>query len=528
MKKLTQIAGLTAIVLTLGVGVTACGQSGPSAADSETLTWGVSSSPEALDIAHGFDAISISAQRLLLDTVLGVTSDGELVPGIAEKWETPDPLTYVFHLRKDATFWNGDPVTADDVVFSLKRHLDPEVGSQAAVSVAAVKDVIAVDDSTVRVEMTTPDRQFLAVSALIWQVVQQSFAEEHAEDLGSPEVLTMGSGPYSVNSFSSADGLKLERNDEYWGNPGAFESVDMTIVPDAETLRSAIANGKIDGTFGVPSSELGAWEGTDGIAVHTAKANRTYYLSFDTTEAPLDDVHVRRAIAAATDREGIMQAVTAGRGTLAFAPMPFSQVVTAAAGEDAVEDYLSALPEGAYDLDLARRELAQSAHPDGFDLTVRYMNSDPGYAKVLQAMSASLQEIGINVILKEQTREAWGAQMWAHEELGMQVMSAMYISAEPAETLPDILSAASAKPNGYGTAQYTTPTLETLIERLRAATDAELGDAAMAVLKENAEVMAYFPLFYPLQAVAVNESVDYLNYGTFNGQWHDLVVPADQ
>lgn len=526
MSRRTRVASLVAIAITLGLGVSACGQSSQPAADTDTLTWGIVDAPTALDIAHGFDPTSIAAQRLILDTVVGVTSEGELVPGIAESWDTPDPLTYVFHLRQDATFWNGDPVTADDVVYSLTRHLDPQVASQAAISVAAVKDVTATDDHTVTVTMSTPDRQFLAVSALIWQVVQRDYAEEHVEDLGSPEVLTMGSGPYSVDSFSSAEGLSLVRNEDYWGSDGSFGSVRMKIVPDAETLRMAIANGQIDGTFAVPASELTAWEGTDGVTVQTAKANRTYYLSFDTKTAPLDDVHLRRAIAYATDREGIMQAVTGGRGTLAGAPIPFAQVATAAGGADNVDTYLADLPLLPYDLDAAKAELAQSNSPDGVELKVRYMNSDPGYAKVLQAMSSSLKEIGVTLVLDEQTRETWGAEMWAHENLGMQAMAATYISADPAETLPDILSAVSAEPNGYGTAQYTTPEMESKIDALRAATDEELGAATMSVLQANSEAMAYYPLFYPLQAVAVNSHLEYVNYGTFNGQWHDLVVPA--
>ena len=96
----------------------------------DMLTWAHPAAPPNLDYVHTLDFTTPSVLSNSLEGLLAFDPDGTLQPSLAESWSQPDPLTYVYKLRPDVTFWNGDPLTADDVVFSLNQHIDPDVGSQ--------------------------------------------------------------------------------------------------------------------------------------------------------------------------------------------------------------------------------------------------------------------------------------------------------------------------------------------------------------------------------------------------------------
>ncbi|WP_283133948.1 ABC transporter substrate-binding protein [Rhizohabitans arisaemae] len=513
---------LACAVLALSMVLSACGRDAGESADRsksssgteiDKFTWGITGEPTSLDIAHGFDGVSAQIQNELLDTVLDIGLDGKLKPGIAESWTRKDPTTYVYTIRKGVKFWDGSPVTPEDVAYSLSRHLDEKVASQAGFFVSNVKEVTAGGDHEVTVTLKKPSVNFEYMPSLVWQVVKKSFAEKHPRDLGSPTVLTMGTGPYKVKSFSPASGAILERNDHYWGGKPAIKTIQFKIIGDVETLRLAVQGGEIDATAYVDVENARRWTAIREAQTHFARANGVYYLSFDVTAKPYDDVHVRRAIGHMVDRASLSAAE--GRTVSAYSVIPEPQLNTLLGAEEATR-FTATLPKYDFDVAKARAELAKSKYPNGFEAELPYSGDDTTVKKVVQNLSQNLKQIGITLTPKPIPGDKWVAQLYAHKDLGMQILSASYSTPDPGEMLPDVIGAASAKPNHFNLSNYTTPTIEKGLSDLTTATGAQRQQVVKSIVTELADQVPYQPLYYFDTGLALNRTYALaVEYGTW-------------
>nr|BFD96000.1 hypothetical protein KitaXyl93_73600 [Kitasatospora sp. Xyl93] len=198
--------GLVGGALTASLLLTGCAT---AAGDPDTLTMATTSPPNVLDIAHGFTGPCTLVQFAVLESPVTRDENGKVVPQLAQSWTEPDPVTYVFKLRQGVVFSDGSPMTAEDVAFSLERHTDPKVASEAASMVAAVESVRATGPDEVTVVLKAPTQTFLSNVAVMWQVVPKKLAAAHPQDLGTPASPTLGTGPYKVTRFSGTEGITL-------------------------------------------------------------------------------------------------------------------------------------------------------------------------------------------------------------------------------------------------------------------------------------------------------------------------------
>lgn len=495
----TLVAGATTSALLLS-GCATSG-SGGDRANTDTLTLATAAAPNVLDIAHGFNTPSTLAQFAILDTVVTLGEDGSIQPSLAESWTEPKPGTYVFKLRPGVVFSDGSPVTADDVAFSLRRHTDPKVASQAASTVTLVKKVEATGEHEVTVELKSPTPTFLPNAALVWQVVPRRLAEAHPDDLGTPEAPTLGTGPYKVASFS-VDGLTLERNDRWWGGKAPMAKVKITAISEPEAMRLAIASGSVDGTTVVPPQDARKWEGMKQVKVRYYPGMSTAFLALNVKNKYLSDVHVRRAIAHAVDRAAVQRTAVGDKASPASTILPLPQLQAMYGPEH--EQVAASLPAYPHDLAAAKAEMAKSAYPDGFPLKVTYP-SDDQRVDALQSVAADLAKIGIQVELKAMPRDAERAKRFRHEDLTMSLTELGYGTPDPGETLPDLLGSVAAKPQGFNFAQYTTPELDTKLDRMLGLKGEERKAEVKEILVEAAEQMPYVPLYYVHYGIALNE-----------------------
>ncbi|MFI9551923.1 ABC transporter substrate-binding protein [Nonomuraea endophytica] len=487
-------AATAAVVLAL---TTACSSGASPAQTRDSLVWGLATAPNSLDIAHGFNKSSTLVQSAVLDTIVALDSTGKPVPRLAD-WTQPDPATYLFTLRKGIRFSDGTPLTADDAAFSLSRHLDPKVASQAASYFTGVKRVEAVGEDQVRVTMKRPSPAFLAVAATAWQVTPRKLAEAHPKDLGSPEVGTVGTGPFRVSRFSLTSGVVLERNPSYWGKQPALRKVEFKTIPDPETLRLAVRSGEVDATDGLNVRDARKWTNLPGVKAIFYPGNAIAYLSLALKSGPLKDPHVRKAIAHAVDRKAVAQLMTAGHGTPATIMLPKPQI-TALYGDD-----LPGLPEHAHDLAAAKAELAKSGYPDGFELKAPYASTgDTG--TVMQAVAADLAKIGIRLVLEPSPPDQYVSRVMEHDRLSIQFVNLAYGTPEPIEVLPDLVSRASAEPQGFNFSGYGTAETDRRLDVLSSATGEEKKTQVTALLKEIAEQVPYVPLYSADYAAALSE-----------------------
>ncbi len=375
------------LLATAACGTTAGGSSSAASADGAggTLVF-ARTSRGVTDLDPTADELATNNAYTLdkiFEPLVELQPDGSIEPLLAASYETSDDgLTWTFTLRDDVTFSDGSALDAGDVVFTLERHL--EVGGALPLT-APITDVAATDDRTVALTLSEPYAPLLADLATFANVILP-------EDLGGVDEdaffqAPVGTGPFTVADWDRTSGeITLAANTTYWqGRPGVDEVV-FTVVDDDTQLLQQVQAGQVDVIDAVPAANVADLEADDRVEVATWDSWQQGLLAFDTVDGAFADVHLRRAVASALDREAIAGATTFGTAEPATTFLPptiqFSAQDTAILG---------------YDLATARDELARSATPDGLSTTLIVEGSSVSQTQQAQAVQAALAEIGVAV-----------------------------------------------------------------------------------------------------------------------------------
>jgi peptide/nickel transport system substrate-binding protein len=286
--------------------------------DPNTLVMVIESSPVNLDPRVGTDAYSERVAELIFDPLVRKDDHFNLLPWVAQKWEIPDPQTYIFHLRKGIQFHDGRPLTSRDVKWTLDSYSNGTVVSIRAATYQYVRSVDAPDDSTVIIHLKEPD------STLLWNLSGGAFG---IVPYGSGKELAanpVGSGPFRFVRLDPDSQVLLERNDKYWAKPPNVERVRLNIVPDATTRALELRKGSADL---VASNSLGAdmvnsLRRDPRLKVQREPGTGLLYVAFNLRDPILKDVRVRQAMAFAIDRQPILNALFGGFGRLADSVLP--------------------------------------------------------------------------------------------------------------------------------------------------------------------------------------------------------------
>ncbi|WP_274585533.1 ABC transporter substrate-binding protein [Neisseria leonii] len=289
-------------------------------AEKQSVTINNAAEPESLDPhkVSGVPESNISRQMFV-----GLTStdnDGNTVPGLAEKWETEDNKVWRFTLR-DAKWSDGEPVTAEDVVFSFRRLTDPATASPYATYLADAKmlnaqeivdgkakpdtlGVKALDAKTVELTLTEPvpylPDMLVHTSP---KVVSKKAVETHGDKWTQPENIVVN-GPYKLKSWTVNERIVLERNPQYFDNANTkIDEVTMLAVPSSTTDVNRFKAGEIDVTQDeIPTEQFKSLQAELGDQLKVSPKLCTYYYEFNHTKAPFDNPNVRKALTLAFDR----------------------------------------------------------------------------------------------------------------------------------------------------------------------------------------------------------------------------------
>ena len=229
-----------AVLSLLLVGVVLAGWGCSAPHDPQTVVMLIESSPLNLDPRIGTDAQSERISSLIFDSLLRRDRSSNLQPWLAERWESPDPLTYIFHLRRDVRFHDGKPLTARDVLYTFQSLLSGRIKSIKASSYGLIASVEASDDFTVVFRLKEPHASFL------WNLTQGAIGivpEGSAEELPRHPI---GSGPFRFLSATQDENVILERNPNAWATPPRIERVEFKVVPDATTRALELRKGTAD------------------------------------------------------------------------------------------------------------------------------------------------------------------------------------------------------------------------------------------------------------------------------------------
>lgn len=282
----------------------------------DTLTWNLPYEPLSLDAMHSFNYAENTVIANMCESLLRLTPDLATAPGLAVRMDQPDALTQVYTLRDDVRFWDGTPMTADDVAYSLERQRNPDNGSYFATYYGHVKSVAATGAHQVTVTFTQPDAMFAqAMATAAGAVTQRAFTERAGADVGTPQTGVMCTGPYRFDAWQPGRDLRITRNDDYWDpalRPRATH-VDFSFIADESTAVNALRSGAVDGQFFyLPPAGLVQLRKDDGLTLDFGRSLVYFALVTANPGGPLADVRVRQALSAMIDRTAIAGVVLQG------------------------------------------------------------------------------------------------------------------------------------------------------------------------------------------------------------------------
>ncbi|MBK5091260.1 ABC transporter substrate-binding protein [Burkholderia sp. R-69927] len=352
-----------------------------------TLRLGVGADALALDPIASSDNPSIWTELLIYDQLVRPSKDGKkLEPGIAESWTvTPDGKEFHFKLRPDARFSNGQPVTAADVVFSLKRAAGEK--SSWASFFRPISSYSVIDDHTVVMKLDKPFTPMLnnlamfSASILPAKLVQDQGAAffEHP----------IGSGPFVLKNWVRGQQQVFVKNPYFWEkNKLGIDGANIEIVPEDNARVLKLKAGELDAIVGIPYNQVDTLKGDPSIAVHEAPVFRVDLVQLNTTKKPFDDKRVRQALNFAVDKEAIIKGILRGNGRVATSSIPVM-----AYNNTNLKPY-------PVDLAKARSLLAEAGFANGFKTTMLVPGGDAVERQVASTIQAELGQIGVVVELQ--------------------------------------------------------------------------------------------------------------------------------
>jgi peptide/nickel transport system substrate-binding protein len=357
------------------------GSDGAAPSDGGTATGGtvrigMAGYPDSLNPGNGVLSESYYMYELVYDTPVGVTADGEFVPELATEWtvdEADDVATYTLTIRDDATFHDGEPLTAQDVAFTMQLYKDTEDFPFLPSYVAPFDTIEATDDSTVVLTTAAPIANFEASMAFVYVLPMHIWESvEDPVEFGNDEMI--GSGPFKFAEASQGEFVELEANTEHWSMPPNVGGVIFQTFDADDARVTALTTGQIDAMLDVPETAIPALQNAENVTVHIADVaaggslTDIFFNIVEDENCPteevedavcsghpaLKDLAVRQALAHATDKEQLVTVATSGTGS------PGLSLVPPGLGEF----YASEIEDYAFDIDEANAILDEAGYED--------------------------------------------------------------------------------------------------------------------------------------------------------------------
>ncbi len=373
-------------------------QDTPKEATAQVLKYGTDAEPVGLD-PHTISAVaSVRIFRQIYNTLIDVDDNMNFIPELAESWEQPDDLTYIFKLRQGVKFHNGREMKADDVKYSFERILNPETAALGKSYYDSVSTIDVVDDYTVKFILKEPFAPFMTnLTSLYGAIVPKEVVEENTNLMQ----VACGTGPFILKEWVPDNKVILTKNPDYFveGEP-KLDSIEYYVMTDEASRIAALRTGNVH-LIKLPASSISLVEGNDDITIMDYQSNDYLFLGFNLDLDKFKDVRVRQAISYAVNRQEIIDLVYDGEATIAgFVPPAMGRWSMDFASEDLYQQ----------NIEKAKQLMADAGYPDGFETTIAVglLDDIRGAGEILQKQ---LEEIGIKATIQNlesgQYIDAW-------------------------------------------------------------------------------------------------------------------------
>ncbi|MFD5248190.1 ABC transporter substrate-binding protein [Amycolatopsis sp. NPDC058340] len=377
-------------------------QTPPAAGDVDKVTWALpQGEPPTIDPVKSGDYSANAVVLNLCEPLMRLKPDFSVEPGLAESVAQPDGSTFVFTIRPDVRFWNGNPVTAADVADSLRRNLDPKNTPAHGDVFRHVRAVEETGPRQVTVKLAAPDAQFLNSMAGVQSAISEKASVDKAgAAYGTPGTGVMCSGPFKFDSWTPGERIVVTRNDGYWGAKAKAARFEFVFFTDDSTLTSALLSGEIDGTYEAPIGSFSTLRTSSSGKLYLGPSTQSLSIGPVSPKGPAADPRVREALDLAIDKNSLVRNVLHGAGAplrtftppLLWAGHPAKTVFDAAYQE---------LPDTST-ADLVRaKELIRQAAPGPEPLKLVIPSGDQMTLQTATIVQAAAKEIGLAITIEQ-------------------------------------------------------------------------------------------------------------------------------
>ncbi|MEU8325516.1 ABC transporter substrate-binding protein [Nonomuraea sp. NPDC048881] len=475
----------------------------PAKGPVDAVTWALYAEPQSLDYAYAFDYPPNTVLANVCEQLMRITPGFRVEPGLASKAESPDPGRWVYTIRQGVRFHDGSPLTADDVVASMRRHMDPAVGSYWVSSYQNVKSVEKTGPMEVTVHLKKPDHLFneqMGTSA--GTIESAAFLAAQGAGYGTPDKGVNCTGPYSLDKWEKGQAINLKRFDGYWDPAlkARAATVRNVFISDPAARVNALLSGEADGSYLVPTTGFTRLGSASSGKLYFGPNTAAVSLIPLDLKGPLGDLRLRKALSMALDRKAILQASVAGVATPAKAPAAIGAWGIA---PEAAKQYYAKLPELSTDLEGARK-LVKEAGGTGKKIVIATSTMAPDIGVIANAVQAAGQAIGLRVEQKAVAPDAYSALFSdpkARQGVDL-VMTIWYDSTpDPLEFYGILQTGNFANYGGYSDPEY-----DRLVDQAGAEADPAARAAVVAKLQEIAvRDMVWIPLYEVPHSMFLNK-----------------------
>ena len=391
-RKIIALALCAALIPTVALG--AC--SGDKKDASSRIVVGIPQDLE--DSLDPHEAVAAGTKEILFNIYEGLLKPdetGNLIPAVAKEYSVSDDgLTYSFVLRDGVKFHNGNPVTAEDVKYSIEKSAGMTGGETLIAAFSNIKSVTVRDANTVDIVLNEPDIDFPAYIA-------NTNAAIIPKDNENPRTNPVGTGPYMYVSRSPQENVELKKFDEYWGTPANIENITLKIIPNADSIVMNLNGGSVDMFARLTVTQTKQL--AKGFNVLEGEMNLVQAVYLNHAVEPFDNVDVCRALSYAVDVDNILELTSDGKG------FPVGSSMFPAFGKY-YEDLSDTYP---YDPEKAKELLAKAGYPDGFTFSITVPSNYQPHIDTAQVVAEQLKKVGVNAQIKLVEWNTWLSDVYS-------------------------------------------------------------------------------------------------------------------
>lgn len=459
----------------------------------DSVTWSLYAEPQSLDYAYAYDYPPNTVLANVCEQLQRITPDMKVEPGLAIATAAPDPLKWVYTIRPGVRFHDGSPLTADDVVASLNRHIDPAVASYWISAYQNVSSIEKTGPMEVTVHLRKPDNLFnLEMGTSAGTIESAQFLAKAGKDYGTPDGGVNCTGPYSMAQWQKGQSITLKKFDGYW-DPALtpkVTTVKEVFIQDPAARVNAMLSQEVDGGYLLPSTGFAKLREASTGTLYFGPSTTAVNLIPTNMQGTLGDVRVRKALSMALDRTGIISAAVSGYGSPAKAP---AAIGAWGLTPDAAKDYYAQLPDFTRDL-TAAKQLIQEAGAAGKPVVMATSTMSPELGVIANAVQAAGREIGLDVQLQPVAPDAYSALFGdPSARAGIDLMTTFWY-----DSTPDALELYGIMQTGnyanYG--GYSNPDYDKIVDQAGATADPAARAAVVAKLQQIAvDQLIWIPLY---------------------------------